>query len=251
MLSFINVYSKNCVLLIVVIFIQLKGNSQTINYSYDKSSRLVQATYSNKTSKGFAYDADGNRTGLFNNPCLPPTVVFSATPTSGPCPLSVQFSNTSTTKGNATYDWTFYIDSLGTTQKSTAKDPSITYNNAGTYAVELLITDSCGTNLLVKQGYITVTCFPNSVDKVVVGNDFSVHPNPTNNTVTIRNDRVENGNYLVSVSNISGQTVSSEFYLVEDNIFNSVVSLRNQVAGMYFIKIQSPKNCWTFKVNKL
>jgi PKD repeat protein len=76
----------------------------------------------------------------------PPTAVATATPTSGPVPLNVNFDGTSSTDpdsgGALTYAWD--LDGDGAYDDSTASKPSFTYSTAGDYTVRLRVTDSGG-----------------------------------------------------------------------------------------------------------
>src|SRR5207249_5626593 len=71
----------------------------------------------------------------------PPTANFTANPTSGNAPLTVQFTDQSS-GGITSRDWNFGDGSA----HSTALSPSHTYNNAGTYTVTLTVTGSGGSN---------------------------------------------------------------------------------------------------------
>jgi PKD repeat protein len=84
-------------------------------------------------------------------PPAAPVANFSAAPTSGVAPLSVQFTDTST---NTPTSWSWSFGDGGT---STAKSPSHTYSAAGTYTVSLTATNAGGSNTATKSGYITVT----------------------------------------------------------------------------------------------
>jgi PKD repeat protein len=86
---------------------------------------------------------------------------FSGTPTSGPAPLTVQFTDEST--GTPTsWAWDF-----GDTNTSTDQHPEHEYTAPGTYDVELEVTNAGGSDDEVKAGYITVTEAP--VDEGVQG----------------------------------------------------------------------------------
>lgn len=79
-----------------------------------------------------------------------PNADFSASPTSGTAPLTVQFTDLST--GNITSRlWNF-----GDGQTSAATNPSHIYQNAGTFAVQLTVTGSGGSNTKTLTNYITV-----------------------------------------------------------------------------------------------
>jgi len=89
----------------------------------------------------------------------PPVADFVGNPLSGDEPLTVDFTDLST--GNPTsWSWNFG-DGVGT---STDQNPIYTYNNAGTYTVELTATNAYGSDTETKVDYITVT---------VPGDDYS------------------------------------------------------------------------------
>ncbi|MFN8494293.1 MAG: PKD domain-containing protein [Caldilineaceae bacterium] len=83
-------------------------------------------------------------------PALPPVADFSAAPTSGNAPLTVQFTNTTTATLTALL-WNF-----GDGATSNAQKPSHTYSNAGVYTVTLTVTGSSGSDTKVRSRYITV-----------------------------------------------------------------------------------------------
>jgi PKD repeat protein len=85
---------------------------------------------------------------------LAPVADFSATPTTGTAPLTVNFTDLST--GSIT-DWAWDFGEGGT---STAKDPSNIYTTPGTYTVSLTVTGPGGTDTKTKIDYITVTAGP-------------------------------------------------------------------------------------------
>ena len=84
-------------------------------------------------------------------PILPPVAAFSAAPTTGTAPLTVQFTDASTNAPTG-YFWTF-----GDGRTSIAQSPSHTYSTAGTYNVSLTATNAGGSDTETQTGYITVT----------------------------------------------------------------------------------------------
>jgi PKD repeat protein len=81
----------------------------------------------------------------------PPNADFTATPTSGQAPLTVQFTNRTT--GQATsYVWEF-----GDGVSSTLSNPIYIYRNAGTYTVKLTAVGPGGQDTEAKASFITVT----------------------------------------------------------------------------------------------
>jgi PKD repeat protein len=84
-----------------------------------------------------------------------PVADFSASPTSGPAPLSVNFTNNSSGENlPLSYAWDFNNDGI---IDSFDENPSYVYDE-GTYSVTLTVTDSTeATNTLTRTNYITVS----------------------------------------------------------------------------------------------
>ena len=83
-----------------------------------------------------------------------PVAQFTATPTSGKAPLTVQFTDTST--GEVTTRSWFFGD--GAT--STEQNPIHTYTTPGNYTVSLTATNAGGSNIETRVDYITVMAPP-------------------------------------------------------------------------------------------
>jgi PKD repeat protein len=79
-----------------------------------------------------------------------PVAGFTASPTSGPAPLAVQFSDTST--GSPT-SWTW---NFGDGTSSTLQHPTHTYT-AGTYEVSLTVANAIGSDTVTKSGLISAS----------------------------------------------------------------------------------------------
>lgn len=84
-------------------------------------------------------------------PCDPPVADFTGAPTSGNFPLAVTFADLS---ANSPTSWSWNFGDGGT---STSQNPSHTYTTAGTFTVTLTATNSCGSDIETKTGYISVT----------------------------------------------------------------------------------------------
>jgi len=80
-----------------------------------------------------------------------PVANFTATPTSGSAPLTVNFTDQSTNTPTS-WQWDF-----GDGNTSTVKNPTHTYNNAGSYTVLLTVTNSNGSDTKNQNDYITVS----------------------------------------------------------------------------------------------
>ncbi len=85
---------------------------------------------------------------------VPPVAQFSADVTSGLEPLSVQFSDNST---SGTGNITSWLWQFGTGDSSTLQNPLYVYNSPGFYSVTLTVTNAAGlSNSLTIEDYITV-----------------------------------------------------------------------------------------------
>lgn len=94
---------------------------------------------------------------------------FTATPLNVCVGDTVQFTDL-TTGGNVTnWAWSFYG---GTASSVNAQNPTVTYSTAGTYSVQLTVTDSLGQTTKSKGAYITVVSPP--VAPVGVGGPATV-----------------------------------------------------------------------------
>jgi PKD repeat protein len=86
-----------------------------------------------------------------------PLADFTGTPTSGTVPLFVQFTDTSQSLNLVSWNWSFGDTTWLNTTDSTLRSPSHTYQNAGTYTVNLTITNSSGSNTRSRSAYIIAT----------------------------------------------------------------------------------------------
>ncbi|HZM03226.1 MAG TPA: choice-of-anchor tandem repeat GloVer-containing protein [Candidatus Saccharimonadales bacterium] len=92
---------------------------------------------------GWYYDAGP---GIYRSfVATPPTVAFTATPTNGAQPLTVQFSPASTDSANNTLtNWLWNFGDGSTNATSTSQNPSHTYTTNGAFTVTLMAFDSQG-----------------------------------------------------------------------------------------------------------
>jgi len=82
-----------------------------------------------------------------------PIANFSANVTSGPANLTVQFSDLSSGSPDS-WAWDFNNDGI---VDSTLQNPLCTYTDAGSYTINLTVSNTNGLHTLVKPGYITVS----------------------------------------------------------------------------------------------
>jgi len=115
--------------------------------TYSVALLVHNATETNSTLK----------VGYINvNAPVAPTTNFTAMPTSGTAPLTVQFNDTSTGSPNV-WNWSF---GDGNTTNSTVQNPVHTYFTRGNFTVSLNATNAVGSNIATKIQYINVTNVP-------------------------------------------------------------------------------------------
>ncbi|MDI6898430.1 MAG: PKD domain-containing protein [Methanolinea sp.] len=105
-----------------------------------------------------------------NRQVLPPTADFTAAPTSGYAPLTVQFTDTST--GNPA-QWQWDVNNDGVVDY-TVQNPTHTYSSPGTYSVRLTVSNPGGSDTRIKTGYITVNAPPTTNIYLVANKDGSL-----------------------------------------------------------------------------
>ncbi len=86
-----------------------------------------------------------------------PTAAFISDIQSGNVPLTVKFTDQTTGTGPLTYAWDFENDGV---TDNTTQNPSYTYATAGTYTVNLTVTNSVGSDSEVKIGFISGSSAP-------------------------------------------------------------------------------------------
>jgi PKD repeat protein len=122
----------------------------------------------------------------------PPAANFTGTPTRGPAPLVVTFTDTSA--GSPT-SWQWNFGDIGGSNTSTLQNPSHTYTTAGRYSVNLTATNAGGSNSTTKTNYIYVpVCFADNFDDGTIASAWSF----INGTWT------ESGGVMSQTSNATG-----------------------------------------------
>ncbi len=165
----------------------------------------------------FNIQLDGTPIFLFeSNASGAPIANFSSNVTSGCPPLSVNFIDQST--GSPTsWNWTF---EGGTPSTSTQQNPSVTFNNVGSYNVSLTVTNANGSDESTLTNYInvsgnapnpaftsltnglTATFTNNSTNAVNYSWDFG--DGSTSTTVSPTHTYASNGTYTVTLTASSG-----------------------------------------------
>jgi PKD repeat protein len=144
-----------------------------------------------------------------------PTAAFSATPTSGPAPLTVQFTDQSS-GGPTAWQWDFQNDG---TVDSTQQNPSFAFASPGTYSVKLTVSNVSGEDTTTKSGYITVATAGPTLTFTPTDDAFVRSNFPDENTGSLDNLRsfkktAETDSYLkFTVSAVTGSVTSAKLRL--------------------------------------
>ena len=88
---------------------------------------------------------------------VPPVPSFTGSPTSGGIPLTVTFTDNSVSPGIIFWNWSFG-DAANTwynTSDPSAKNSTFIYTSAGTFTVNLTVTNATGNSTLSRANYIT------------------------------------------------------------------------------------------------
>lgn len=132
-------------------------------------------------------------------------VDFSAQPTSGTAPLSVQFTDQSDQNASS-WKWDFNNDGVW---DSYEQHPLHIYTQSGIYSVRLTINNGEGTYL--KENYINVT-LGNEQNPELLKNEISApYPNPFQFKTVIKMQNKEQAHVKVEIFNIKGQKVKTLF----------------------------------------
>jgi len=195
------------------------------------------------------YNDNGNNIYLDNinitgtSTITPPDAQFTSSPDSSCAPLTVTFTDQSTNSPTS-WQWSF---PGGSPSSSTSQNPTVVYNNPGTYDVTLVATNSDGSDTLTKQNQVTVYPHPNPVGST---SDVSC-PGDADGSITLSvntgtspfsyqwstGDTSKNitnlgsGNYDVTVTDANGCTGTNSFTITEPNAFNTTVTTSPETCG--------------------
>jgi len=153
------------------------GDSNNYASYYDNSV----AVFNNRLFIGTINSANGGE--VWKKTVV--TADFTASPTSGPAPLTATFTNTSTGE---------YITSLwnfGDGITSTLTNPTHTYTTASTYTVTLTVSDGVDSNTITRTNYITVY--------TPVQADFTASPTSGIAPLTVVFTNTSTGDYMTSL----------------------------------------------------
>lgn len=142
-------------------------------------------------------------------------------------PLAFQFTNQSV--GGTTYAWNF-----GSGTPSSAVNPVKVFSTPGTYTVQLIATNTCGSDTLTQV--IVIAGTDNIVDNAL---SVAVYPNPTDNVLNIAfADTQISHNYTIEMIDTEGRILLTNSFVVESNQIKSI-DLSSLSAGLYYLRVIS------------
>ena len=153
---------------------------------------------------------------------LPPVADFTVDVKTGYAPLQVKYFDLSVNQPSS-WTWTF---EGGTPASSTAQNPVISYNNAGTFRVTLVATNIQGSNTITKNGYITISSASAVEDH---GQDaIMVYPNPVSDYLNI----ISELDFTFRLYDLNGQ-------LVYTGTNERIIDMAAMKQGVYVLEITS------------
>ena len=167
------------------------NNAGTYNVSLTATNNVGSDT---KTQNNYITVASGGTA---------PVADFTATPTSGTAPLTVNFTDQST---NTPTSWQWDFGDGGT---STQQNPSHTYNNAGTYNITLSVSNNYGNDTKTQNDYILIS---NNAGELWSDNfdNYELNLFPPNWTASGNGDQsyVTNENFYSAPNSLSMEGIS-------------------------------------------
>jgi PKD repeat protein len=162
---------------------------------------------------------------------------FTADQTSGPSPLTVNFTDQTTGGTVASWSWDFDNDGV---EDSNEQNPSYTFVEPGSYTVTLTVTSDDEENFTIaKQEYI-------NVDAIGLADNnkqsFKCYPNPANSILNVQSEEPLNS---IKMYNIGGQL------MYEDVLCNTKlqsIDISSFEKGVYFVELRSELNASTIKL---
>ena len=141
-----------------------------------------------------------------------PTAQFTSSSTTGPAPLTVQFTDTSVSSGDTGYAWDF-----GDGGASTDRNPSHMYTTEGLYTVILTVSNTQGTDSKIRTNYINVVsseCWDGFGAEACDPAGYPIGGGAGYNDIKTTSDHIVN-NKAELLSALSGATSGDVIYVTE------------------------------------
>jgi len=137
--------------------------------------------------------------------------------------------------------WEWFFEG-GTPQTSTEENPTVIYDNEGTFNVKLKVSNNYGTDEMLKEKYIRVEEIKVDENSEMV---LKIYPNPTTGQLIIDNGQLTIDN--VVIYDIYGKKVFEQKFNLTVLLSYDLTALPN---GIYFLKISTEKGVHFSKILK-
>jgi PKD repeat protein len=191
------------------------------------ATSTAYASLISKTTYFRVYTASGNcadTSASFKLTAVPAPVISFTSTNAGQ--QTISYSSNGSSAGD--YFWDFDDG-----ENSTETNPSHTYDTAGTYHVCLTITNNTNCTFTLCQN---VTVYPTGINNLDVEDEIEVYPNPFGGSIFIDGKELNAGISNVTVYDLLGRIVFSQFYDAQRMI---EVPLFNLSAGMYYLGVKT------------
>jgi PKD repeat protein len=171
------------------------------------------------------------------NALLEPTAGLAINTMEGCSPLSVSYSNTSTSTENPSYDWNF-----GNGDVSADVNPNVIYTNPGFYSVQLTVTNQngCADTLIMPaavQVYDTLPAPISPISRVTVENTSSVLIEWEESLAT------DFGSYVLYRRNIQSGAFEQVVQILDQHTLSYTETGLNTLDNAYCYKLQTIDRC--------
>lgn len=169
----------------------------------------------NKISRDLEFIANTDTVGI-------PIAYFGADKVLASVESIINFYDFSTYQPKS-WEWTF---EGGNPETSIERNPSVTYNNEGVFAVSLKVTNEQGENMETKSNYITVQTSVTSVD-IDRSNSITIYPNPAQDILSL----VSNNDLGI----IRYRIINTTGISIMEGLTESKINISQLESGLYFI----------------
>ncbi|MFN5354994.1 MAG: T9SS type A sorting domain-containing protein [Bacteroidota bacterium] len=152
------------------------------------------------------------------------------------CAGTQQAYSVATVAGATNYAWV--STAAGTVLAQGSKNTTIQWNTAASnQAISVTASNACGSSPIRGLSGITVSTCARTTDAGAF--TLSAFPNPTTGRVTVVFDAPENGDYRLSVIDLSGRTLMIEELDILSGVSQKDYDLSGYAAGMYFMVLEN------------
>ncbi|MEI6455308.1 MAG: C25 family cysteine peptidase [bacterium] len=183
---------------------------------------------------------------------------IAAVPVQGSAPLAASFTGDATTiyefetihftdgstGGASSWQWTF---PGGTPSTSSEQNPSVVYENDGTFDVQLIVGNGSTYDTLTRIEYIHVD-FPSSLCDEKQPFSCKVSPNPGNGNLMVSLTNCKAEQVSIQVYNMIGNSVYLESNVPVSGSLKKALNLSVMQQGIYFLKIMAGETTLTQKI---